>query len=67
MDDPRWTKSRTDSEAPSRQIPKTENADAKRQTVLSDNEAPKCRKSRTDIDDPRRANDLIDTEEPMWT
>lgn len=67
MNDPRWTKSRTNSRAPSRQIPKTKNADAEQQTVLSNNEAPKCRGSRAGISDSRCADNLIGTGRPMWT
>jgi hypothetical protein len=46
-------------------IPKTENADPKRATVLSDSDEPKCTKSSTESEEPQRETPNIEKADPL--
>jgi hypothetical protein len=63
-DDPKWPKSPTAIDDPTRAIPKTENAQPRRAKLRIDMELPKWTKSTTDRDEPNRPMPKIESAEP---
>jgi hypothetical protein len=64
-DDPRWKKSITDIEAPTRVTPITARADPKRKQRLSEKDAPMLAKPTTDSEEPSRENVRKDIEDAI--
>jgi hypothetical protein len=66
-DEPRVTKSNTESWEPILPMPMREKAEPNRAKLRTDNEAPRCKKSSTDREAPRRDMERIDRDEPTCT
>jgi hypothetical protein len=64
MELPKWAKSKTDIEEPTRIIPNNETDEPRRENCRSDSEDPTVAMSKTDSEEPRRDTPNTDSEEP---